>query len=84
LSSSLAGSGIVNLCLSSVFSLDVGSVLLFLVACDIRFPLSDGGVLVAVSTCAVLRGGGYYLVTALSVAYLLTDLVSFFAVNNHS
>jgi hypothetical protein len=37
-----------------------------------RFPLSDGGVLVAVSTCAVLRGGGYYLVPALSVAYLLT------------
>ena len=35
------------------------------------FPLSDGGVLVAVTTCAVLRGGGYYLVPALSVAYLL-------------
>jgi hypothetical protein len=35
------------------------------------FPLSDGGVLVALSTCAVLRGGGYYLVPALSVAYLL-------------
>jgi hypothetical protein len=31
------------------------------------FPLSDGGrVLVAVTTCAVLRGGGYYLVPALS------------------
>jgi hypothetical protein len=37
------------------------------------FPLSDGGVLVAVSTCAVLRGGGYYLVPALSVAYLLAQ-----------
>jgi hypothetical protein len=36
LSSSLAGSEIVNLCLSCVFSSDVGSVLLFLVAaCDI-------------------------------------------------
>jgi hypothetical protein len=31
------------------------------------FPLSDdGGVLVAVTTCAVLRGGGYYSVPALS------------------
>jgi hypothetical protein len=35
------------------------------------FPLSDGGVLVAVTTCAVLRGGGCYSVPAVSVAYLL-------------
>jgi hypothetical protein len=33
LSSSLAGSGIVNLCLSCVFSLDVGSVLLLVFGC---------------------------------------------------
>jgi hypothetical protein len=35
--------------------------------------------LLCLPECAVLRGGGYYLVPALSVAYLFQDLVSFFA-----
>jgi hypothetical protein len=35
------------------------------------FPLSDGGVrLVAVTTCAVLNGGGYHLLPALSWSLL--------------
>jgi hypothetical protein len=73
LSSSLAGSGIVNLCLSCVFSLDVRRFrttvfgclwpcfLLVMVVC----------LLLWLPVRCVLRGGGYYLVPALSVAYLL-------------
>jgi hypothetical protein len=81
----LAGSEIVNLCnylvclsylcflLGHRFCTTVFDWLLVTL-----FPLSDGGVLVAVTTCAVLRGGGYYLVPAVECG-LPFGLVSFFA-----
>jgi hypothetical protein len=57
---------VTSLYLSCVFSSVVGSVLQYFFWLLVTlFPLSDGGVLVAVTTtCAVLRGCGYYLVPA--------------------